>query len=133
MENNEHTNIKNAASILLLSIANADNNIDKNELKLTKDIIKDFFSLNDEDTYEIIEKAIIDHKKSTSYFEYAQLLNEKFSYQDKIDFIFCIYEIGYADNDLNYKEKHLIKQIADILTIDRKDLIKIKLEIKKYL
>tara|TARA_B100000614_G_scaffold143899_2_gene127963 strand:- start:2425 stop:2826 length:402 start_codon:yes stop_codon:yes gene_type:complete len=133
MENNEHTNIKNAASILLLSIANADNNIDKNELKLTKDIIKDFFSLNDENTYEIIEEAIINHKKSTSYFEYAQLLNEKFSYQDKIDFIFCIYEIGYADNDLNYKEKHLIKQIADILKIDKKDLIKIKLEIQKYL
>ena len=133
MENNEHTNIKNAASILLLSIANADNNIDKNELKLTKDIIKDFFSLNDENTYEIIEEAIINHKKSTSYFEYAQLLNEKFSYQDKVDFIFCIYEIGYADNDLNYKEKHLIKQIADILKIDKKDLIKIKLEIQKYL
>ena len=29
MDNNQHTNIKNAATILLFSIANADNNIEK--------------------------------------------------------------------------------------------------------
>ena len=56
MENNEHINIKNAASILLLSIANADNNIDKKELKLTKEIIKDFFSLSDDESYDLIER-----------------------------------------------------------------------------
>ena len=133
MENNEHLNIKNAASILLLSIANADNNIDKKELKLTKEIIKDFFSLTDNETYNLIEKAIIEHKQSTSYYEYAQILNKKFSYQDKIDFIFCIYEIGCIDNDLHYKEKHIIKQIANILSIEHKDLIKIKIEIQKFL
>ena len=32
MENKEHNNIKNAAAILLLSIANADNIIEKSEI-----------------------------------------------------------------------------------------------------
>ena len=133
MENNEHTNIKNAASILLLSIANADNNIDKKELKLTKEIIKDFFSLNDDETYNLIEKAIIEHKQSTSYFEYAQILNQNFSYQDKLDFVFCIFEVAHIDKGLHFKEQHLIKQISSILNIEHHDLIKIKIEIEKYL
>ena len=62
-----------------------------------------------------------------------QILNQKFSYQDKLDFICCIFEVAYADKELHFKEQHFIKQIADILNIERHDLIKSKLEIEKYL
>ena len=133
MENKEHTNIKNAAAILLLSIANADNIIEKSEIKIIKEIIQDFFSIDNEQSYSIIENAIIKFKKSTSYFEYAQILNENFSYQDKLDFVFCIFEVAHIDGELHFKEQHLIKQIASILNIEHHDLIKIKIEIKKYL
>jgi len=133
MENKEHTNIKNAAAILLLSIANADNIIEKSEIKVIKDIIEDFFSIETEKSYSIVQNAIIELKKSTSYFEYAQILNEKFSYQDKLDFIFCIFEVAHIDNKFHFKEQHLIKQISSILNIEHHDLIKIKIEIKKYL
>ena len=133
MENKEHTNIKNAGAILLLSIANADNIIEKSEIKIIKEIIQDFFSIKNEEAYSIIESAIIELKKSTSYFEYAQILNENFTYQDKLDFVFCIFEVAHIDNNLHFKEQHLIKQISSILNIEHHDLIKIKLEIKKYL
>ena len=133
MENKEHTNIKNAAAILLLSIANADNIIEKSEIKVIKDIIQDFFSTENEEAYSIIENAMIGLKRSTSYFEYAQTLNENFTYQDKLDFVFCIYEVAHIDNKLHFKEQHLIKQISSILNIEHHDLIKIKIEIQKYL
>ena len=133
MENKEHNNIKNAAAILLLSIANADNIIEKSEIKVIKEIIQDFFSIKNEEAYSIIESAIVELKKSTSYFEYAQILNQNFTYQDKLDFVFCIFEVAHIDNNLHFKEQHLIKQISSILNIEHHDLIKIKLEIKKYL
>ncbi len=133
MENKEHNNIKNAAAILLLSIANADNIIEKSEIKIIKEIIKDFFSIDNEEVFLIVQNAIIEIKQSTSYFEYAQILNENFSYQDKLDFIFCIFEVAHIDNELHFKEQHLIKQISSILNIEHHDLIKIKIEIKKYL
>lgn len=133
MENKEHNNIKNAAAILLLSIANADNIIEKNEIKIIKEIIQDFFSIDNEETFSIIENAIIELKQSTSYFEYAQILNQNFSYRDKLDFVFCIFEVAHIDDELHFKEQHLIKQISSILNIEHQDLIKIKIEIKKYL
>ena len=95
--------------------------------------MEDFFSMQKEETYAIIEKSIINFKKSTSFFEYSQILNEHFTYQDKIDFIFCIFEVAYADNELHFMEQHLIKNIASTLNVEHKDLIKTKLEIKKYL
>ena len=133
MENKEHNNIKNAAAILLLSIANADNIIEKSEIKIIKEIIQDFFSIDNEEVFPIIENAIVELKQSTSYFEYAQILNKNFSYQDKLDFIFCIFEVAHIDQELHFKEQHLIKQISSILNIEHHDLIKIKIEIKKYL
>ena len=133
MEPKDNINIKNSAAILLLSIANADYKIEKEELKLIKEIIEDFFSINTEESYTIVEKAIIELKKSTSFFEYGQILNTHFNYQDKIDFIFCVFEVAYADKELHFMEQHLIKKIADILNVEHQDLIKTKLEIKKYL
>ena len=133
MEDKEHINIKNSATILLLSVANADYNIEKEEIKLIKEIIQDFFSIDTKETYKIVEQAIIDFKKSTSLFEYAQILNEHFTYQDKVDFIFCIFELAYVDKELHFMEQHLIKKISDILTVEHKDLIKTKLEIQKFL
>ena len=133
MEHKEDKNIINAAGILLLSIANADHNIEKEEIRLIKEIMEDFFSLQKEDAYETIENAIIDFKKSTSFFQYSQILNKNFSYQDKLDFIFCIFEVAYVDKELHFMEQHLIKNIASALNVEHKDLIKTKLEIKKYL
>ena len=75
MEDKEHINIKNSATILLLSVANADYNIEKEEIKLIKEIIQDFFSIDTKETYKIVEQAIIDFKKSTSLFEYAQIFS----------------------------------------------------------
>ena len=133
MEDKEHINIKNSATILLLSVANADYNIEKEEIKLIKEIIQDFFSIDTKETYKIVEQAIIDFKKSTSLFEYAQILNEHFTYQDKVDFIFCVFELAYVDKELHFMEQHLIKKIADILNVEHQDLIKTKLEIQKFL
>ena len=133
MEDKEHINIKNAATILLLSIANADNKIEKEEIKSIKEIIQDFFSIEAEEAYSIVENAIIELKESISFFNYGKILNEHFTYQDKVDFIFCVFEVAYADNELHFMEQHLIKQISNILNVEHKDLIKTKLEIKKYL
>jgi len=133
MDNKLHYNIKNAATILLYSVAKADHNIEKKELQTIREIVEDFFSISVEESYSIIENAVKELKKSTSFFKYGQILNENFSYQDKLDFICCVFEVAYSDNELHFKEQHLIKQISGILNIENKDLIKSKLEIKKYL
>ena len=133
MDDKLHINIKNAATILLYSVAKADHNIEKEEIQSIREIIEEFFSISIEESYSIMENSIKELKNSTSFFKYGQILNENFSYQDKLDFICCVFEVAYSDNELHFKEQYLIKQIAGILNIENKDLIKSKLEIKKYL
>ena len=119
------------STCLLLSIANADDNVDNKELTIIDDIIQDFFSLNDDESKKMIHEAQEDLKLSTDYFSYGNKLNNHFSLTDKIDFISCIFEVAYSDGEYHYMEDHMIKKIAHMLHIENKDLINVKMDIKR--
>ena len=127
---NDSKEIILSSTCLLLSIANADDNIDKSELKIIDEIIKDFFNLGDEQSKMILIDAQKDLKQSTDYFSYGNQLNEYFSITEKIDFISCIFEVAYSDGKYHYMEEHMIKKIAHMLHIENKDLVNVKMDIK---
>jgi len=128
---NDSEEILLAATCLLLSIANADNHIDDKESEIISEIIQDFFDIDKEKTKKIIHDAIIDLKKSTDYFGYGSKLNNHFTKTDKIDFISCIFEVAYSDGEYHYMEEHMIKKIAHMFHIENKDLINVKMDIKR--
>ena len=120
-----------ASTCLLLSIAKADDKLDNKELHIINEIIQDFFDINNNLSKEIIADALNDLKISTDYFSYGNKLNNHFSLTDKIDFISCIFEVAYSDGEYHYMEEHMIKKIAHILHIENKDLINVKVGIKR--
>ena len=128
---NDSTEIILASTCLLLSIAQADNNTDEAEAKIINEILQDFFNINEEQTKNIITQAEEDLRKSTDYFSYGNKLNEKFSLEDKIDFLSCVFEVAYSDGEYHYMEEHMIKKIAHMLNIENKDLINVKMDIKR--
>ena len=128
---NDSKEIILASTCLLLSIADADNNIDDKEISIIDEIIQDFFDVNKEDTNDVIHNAKKSLAESTDYFSYGNKLNETFSLTDKIDFLSCIFEVAYSDGEYHYMEEHMIKKIAHMLNIENKDLINVKMDIKR--
>tara|TARA_Y100001935_G_scaffold202693_1_gene171251 strand:+ start:5452 stop:5868 length:417 start_codon:yes stop_codon:yes gene_type:complete len=110
--------ILNATS-LLLKVAEADQTITIDEIKLTKEIISDFFDVNPDKIDSIIKKAKEANQASTDLFESGSVLNDYFSIQDKIDFILSIYEVAYIDNNFDFLERHVITQILNIFNLDK--------------
>ena len=132
MKSNNNSEIK-AATKILLSISSADGNIDKNEKNIINVIIHDFFEISIDDASKITTNTLIDFNKSSDIYDDSKVLNKAFSYQDKIDFICCCFEVSLADKNLHYLENHFIKKIAYILKIDSEDLINARKEIQNYL
>ena len=128
---NDSKEIVLASTCLLLSIANADNNIDDKELNIIDDIIQDFFDIKKQDACDVIKNAKSSLKESTDYFSYGKILNENFTLTDKIDFISCVFEVAYSDGEYHYLEEHMIKKIANILHIENKDMVNVKMDIKR--
>ena len=122
-----------SACCLLLSIANADEILDNKEIDNVKEIIIDFFNVEKSNIDNIISESQELLNNSTDIFEFARYLNNEFSYQDKIDFICCTFEVAFIDGELHYLEEHAIKKISTILNVKHADIIKAKKEIKNYL
>ena len=128
---NDSKEIILASTCLLLSIANADDNIDDSEMNIINEIIQDFFNINKNKSKEIIEEGYKNLKESTDYFYYGKKINDNFSLSDKIDFLSCIFEVAYSDGEYHYLEEHMIKKIANMLHIENKDLVNVKMDIKR--
>ena len=72
-------------------------------------------------------------EESTGLFEFGKQLNKNFSQNDKIDFINCIFEVAFADGNLHYLEHHTVKKIANILNIEKSEIILAQSRAKNYL
>ena len=117
----------------MLEIAKADNIITKEEINIIEEILIDFFHINQKQASNIINQSYKELEKAIDMFQYSDYLNSNMNYSDKLDLIKCIFEVGYSDGELHYLEHHYIKSISNMLNIDREDIIKARLEIKKYI
>ena len=134
MENiTDSTQTELAAACILLSVSDADEILEDQELDTINVILQDFFRLDEKTASSLMEKAQSEWKDSTDLFQFGNQLNEGFSHNDKIDFINCVFEVAYADGELHYLEHHTIKKIANILNLHRDDIITAKAEIESYL
>ncbi len=122
-----------SATCLLLSVAEADEILEKQELDTIQYILKDFFSIADNDAYKLIQEAKDKMKNATGLFVFGQHLNTVFDHTDRLDFISCVFEVAYADGDLHYLEHHTVKKIANILNVNREDILASKSEMENYL
>ena len=122
-----------SAACLLLSVAEADEILEKQELDTIRDILKDFFSIADNDAYKLIQEAQDKMKNATGLFVFGQHLNAVFNHTDRLDFISCVFEVAFADGELHYLEHHTVKKIANILNVNREDILASKSEMENYL
>jgi len=122
-----------SACCLLLTIAKADEILEDEEIKNIKEIIIDFFNIEADKIDYIVSESMNVLENSTDIFEFGRDLTNSLSYQDKIDFICCTFEVAFSDGQLHYLEEHAIKKIATILNVNHKDIINSKKEIEKYL
>ena len=132
-DNNKDYKIQVYTCALMIIIASADENLEAEEIDVIKDIISDFYSLEIEIIEKIMNDAQIVINDSIDIYQIASFINKELSKQDKIDLIYCIFEIAYSDNNLHFMEKHLIDKIANIFNLNKSEIFKAKKEIQKYL
>ncbi len=125
--------VKLATTCLLTKVAFADEYLDPKEERIIREILTDFFSIEEMEINTLFKDSNQLLEKSTDIFSFGQLLNQHFTKEDKIDLIGCIFEVAFADGELHHLENHTIKKIAHILNIEHKDLITVKMEIKHFL
>lgn len=133
IKDTNNSQLKLYTASLLLKVASADNILRDEEIQTISEILCNFYKLNKKTASDLMIEAKRVNDDSIDLYEAGSFVNESLCLQDKIDFIGCIYEVAYADNNMHFLERHIINQILNILNINREQLKKIKDELRKNL
>mgnify|MGYP001437413691 FL=1 len=117
-----------ACSALLIEVAFADKIFNESEIISLKDSLKETYNLQDDMINELIDDAEKTVEESTSLYEYTRVVNDEFSYTDKLELLSRLWKLAFADGSLDKYEDHLIRKISDLIHISHSDFISIKLE-----
>ena len=122
--------IEIATCALLLEIAKADDQFTAKEQEITRKILQKKFTLNYEETEELISRSekVID--ESIDFWQFTNKINEYFSRSEKLLILESAWEIIYSDDKLDVNEDYLIHKFTNLLRLDHKDLIQTKLKVK---
>ena len=117
-----------ACSALLIEVAFADKIFNDSEVTSLKESLRDTYNLDEEIINELIADAESAVDESTSLYEYTRVVNDEFTYADKLELLTRIWKLAFADGNLDKFEDHLIRKISDLVHISHSDFIRIKLE-----
>ena len=125
------SSISKACSSLLIEVALSDKDFDEEEISSMKEILKTTHGISDETINELVSNAKQTVDESTSLYNYTREVNNNFSYDDKLLLLQSLWDIAYADGNVDKYEEHLIRKISDLIYISHSDFIQVKLERKK--
>ena len=125
-QKNPEFEIELIGAVLAYEIARSDGDISDLELNLLIEEIKKIskkVNKTDEEILSIIETY---SKDSISFHEFIADINNDFSKEEKLSLISFLWDVAFADSQLDVDEERLIRRIADLIRIKDIEVLKLK-------
>ncbi len=119
-----------ATCALFFEIAKADEDFTNEEHEKIVSIMKTKYELDNNEAKDLMLHTEESIKKSVSIYEFATLVDQNFSKDEKLELIKNLWELIYTDKKLDKYEDNLIKRIGDILKLEHREVIESKLLVK---
>ena len=124
-QNKDHC-LRLATAALLIEMTRADYEVKAVEQEQLISVLQQRFSISADETIELMSLAELEADQATSYHEFTSLMNQHYSQQDKVRVIEMLWEVAYADGEIEKYEDFLVRKIADLLYISHNDFIEAK-------
>ena len=119
-----------ATAALLIEMMRADSKISDEERSTIATAIQSKFKLTEAETNALLKLAEDEIWRSTGYYEFTSLINKGFTYNQKLKVIELLWEVAFADTELDKHEEYMVRKIADLIYVEHKDFIDTKLKVR---
>ena len=126
-QNTEH-DIRVATCALFVEIARIDEKFTEAETNSIVSILKARYGLSAEHADALIEEAERELEKSVDLWQFARLINENYSNEEKIEIIEILWRIVYVDGKMDRYEHYLMNKLQNLLRLSHDQLIAAKLK-----
>lgn len=125
-EHVEHR-LRLAAAALLVETGRADFGDDPRERRATIRLLCEALGLPEVEVEGLVAEAETRAGEATSLFEFTRLINDHYNPQRKVQLIAHMWQVAYADGNLDKYEEALIRQVAELIYVPHRDYIQAKL------
>ncbi len=115
-----------ATAALLVEMTRADFEVQAAEQQKIIELVNRHFSLAAAETKELVELAENEADRAVTLHEFTSLLNDHYSYEQKIHVIELLWEVAYADGEVEKYEDYLVRKVAELLYVKHRDFIAAK-------
>jgi uncharacterized tellurite resistance protein B-like protein len=119
-----------ATCALLVEIARIDKTFTEDEMTTVLSILKEKYGLSGEHADALIAEAEKQLDESVDLWQFARLINENYSNQEKMEIIETLWRIVYVDGKMDQYEQYLMNKMKNLLRISHDQLIEAKLKVK---
>ncbi len=119
-----------ATCALFVEMARIDGTFSQAELETILSILKEKFGLSGEHADALIEEADKERDQSVDLWQFARLINENYSTDEKIEIVETLWQIVYVDGKMDQYEHYLMNKLKNLLRLSHSQLIDAKLKVK---
>jgi uncharacterized tellurite resistance protein B-like protein len=124
----EH-DIRVATCALFVEMARIDEKFTEAEMNTILSILRERYGLSAEHADALIAEAERELEQSVDLWQFARLINENYSNEEKIEIIETLWRIVYVDGKMDQYEHYLMNKLQNLLRLTHEQLIAAKLKI----
>jgi uncharacterized tellurite resistance protein B-like protein len=120
-----------ACAVLLVEVMRADPDVDPAERAAVVSALRRKFALAPDELERLVELADEKAQGANDFFAFTSTLNDRFTHEQKVRIVEFMWQVAYADGDLDANENHLISKVAGLLHVTHGEYIAAKLHAKQ--
>ena len=125
-ENEQFDTVQIAISTLMIQTAVYDGVFDEQEKSKILELIKKYFSFNEDQKLSLFKIAMKVNDNSNDMQQFTRVLNDNLSEEEKLNIIEMLWKIIISDGHIDDYENALIRKISGLLYISDRDVGQIK-------
>ena len=129
----DHHGLQLATAALMFEMLRADDDEHPDERHALEQALKESFSLSETETQQLAKLAEREAAESVSLYQFTGLINRHFSPQEKTEVVEMLWQVAYADGNLDRYEEALVRKIADLIHVPHREFIQAKHRVLKTL
>jgi uncharacterized tellurite resistance protein B-like protein len=129
VEAQQDHDIRVATCALLVEMARIDETFTQAEMDTILSILKEKYGLSQEHADALVAEADKVLDESVDLWQFARLINENYSNEEKIEIIETLWKIVYVDGKMDRYEHYLMHKLTTLLRLSHEQLIDAKLKV----
>lgn len=118
--------LRMATAVLMIDVARADHVFEDSEFERVLELVQTHFGLSAEQAAALVNDADEKAEDLVSLHDFTQLLHHNLDEAEKARIVGLLWQIAYADGQLDKYEDSLVLKISDLLHVSRGRVMRLK-------